>query len=303
MKMKKENMDKVDVKKDDELDTDETKNKVVAAESEDDMDDSETKKDDEVVDAPKDEKEEPKKESKKKMSKESVDMIFDGQADLSEDFKLKVETLFEAAVKEQVDAQVSEITESLTTQFDEKYADLEKTLNTQVDDYLNYVVTEWSEENKLAIEAGLKQEIAENFLQDLKDLFEKHNITIPDAKIDLYDKAQAEIAELKEAVNKLTESAIAKEAEILEFNKEKIISECSKGLADTQVEKLKTLVEDVECADLETFKVKVGIIKESFFKEEISDLTEETKDVDSTEDKDNSISRYIAHAKSMKDED
>ena len=138
-------------------------------------------------------------------------------------------------------------------------------LTEKVDTYLNYVVEEWTKENELAIERGLKGEIAEDFISGLQQLFEDHYIDVPDEKYDVLEAQSDKISELEEKLN----AEISKNVEIKESNnslvREQVISEVSEDLADTEVEKFKTLTQDVEFSSEESFKEKLNTLKESYF--------------------------------------
>ena len=212
---------------------------------------------------------------KKHMKKEEVeedliDVSADVDAlvkdeDLSEDFKNKATTIFEAAVK----AKITEHKEKLNAEFDKKLEESiesEKTkLSEKVDTYLSYVVEEWMKENSIAIERGIKGEIAEDFITGLKKLFEDHYIDVPDEKYDVLEDQSSKIAGLTEQLNK----EIQKNAELSkktgEYKRNDIINEVSSDLADSQKEKFSKLSEEVEYSDEEEFKSKLKTIKESYF--------------------------------------
>ena len=196
--------------------------------------------------------------------KEDVDALTEGE-ELSEEFKEKAATVFEAAVKSKMRSEVERISEAYQTEKDQEMETFKEELTEKVDTYLNYVVEEWSKENELAIERGLKGEIAEDFISGLKQLFEDHYIDVPDEKYDVLEAQSEKIAELEERLNE----EIGKNVEMAQSNselvREQVIAEVSEDLADTEIEKFKSLVEDVEFTDEESFKEKVSTIKESYF--------------------------------------
>jgi len=196
--------------------------------------------------------------------KEDVDALTEGE-ELSEEFKEKAATVFEAAVKSKMRSEVERISEAYQTEKDQEMETFKEELTEKVDTYLNYVVEEWSKENELAIERGLKGEIAEDFISGLKQLFEDHYIDVPDEKYDVLEAQSEKIAELEERLNE----EIGKNVEMTQANselvREQIVAEVSEDLADTEIEKFKSLVEDVEYTDEESFKEKVSTIKESYF--------------------------------------
>tara|TARA_B100000073_G_scaffold341739_1_gene343556 strand:- start:5 stop:1159 length:1155 start_codon:yes stop_codon:yes gene_type:complete len=191
--------------------------------------------------------------------------------DLSEEFKNKATTIFEAAVK----AKITEHRKLLNAEYDKKLneeieSEKEK-LSEKVDTYLSYVVEEWMKENSIAIERGIKGEIAEDFITGLKKLFEDHYIDVPDEKYDVLEDQSSKIAGLTEQLNK----EIQKNAELSkrtgEYKRNDIINEVSSDLADSQKEKFSKLSEEVEYSDEEEFKSKLKTIKESYFGEKKSE--------------------------------
>ena len=218
---------------------------------------------------------------KKHMKKEEVEEVeLDVSADvdalvkdedLSEDFKNKATTIFEAAVK----AKITEHKKLLNAEFDKKLEESieseKEKLSEKVDTYLSYVVEEWMKENSIAIERGIKGEIAEDFITGLKKLFEDHYIDVPDEKYDVLEDQSSKIAGLTEQLNK----EIQKNAELSkktgEYKRNDIINEVSSDLADSQKEKFGKLSEEVEYSDEEEFKSKLKTIKESYFGEKKSE--------------------------------
>ena len=215
-----------------------------------------------------DNKDTPYMKNTAKLAKESVEKMFEGAESLSDDFMEKATTIFEAAFNDRLKEAVKAIRTELEEEFETKYTELEEKLSNDVSDYVDYVTEEWVKQNEVALTHSLKAEICESFINDFKELFEKHNITIPDDKVDLLEEAQTEIEELKEHVKELTESNIEKSKAIFESAKEKAVAELSEGLAATQAEKFSSLVEDVEAKDIDTFKSKAKTIRESYFKKE-----------------------------------
>ena len=210
--------------------------------------------------------------------KEDVDALVSDEDSLSEEFKVKAATIFEAAVKSKVRAEVERIHEEVEAEKEKAIDDVKDNLTEKVDTYLNYVVEEWTKENELAIERGLKGEIAEDFIAGLKQLFEDHYIDVPDEKYDVLEAQSEKISELEEKLN----NEIQKNIEIKESNsklvREQIVSEISDDLADTESEKFKELTSDVDFSDDESFRDKLNTLKESYFprtKEEITSVDDE----------------------------
>ena len=196
---------------------------------------------------------------------EDVDALVSGDDSLSEDFKEKASTIFEAAVKSRVRSEVERIIEEVTEEKKVEMETFKAELTEKVDTYLNYVVDEWSKENELAIERGLKGEIAEDFISGLQQLFQDHYIDVPDEKYDVLEAQSDKISELEGRLNE----EIQKNVEIKEANsglvREQVISEVSEDLADTEVEKFKTLTADLDFSDEDSFKEKLMTVKENYF--------------------------------------
>jgi len=196
--------------------------------------------------------------------KEDVDALMSGE-DLSEDFKTKAGTVFEAAIKSKLRSEIDRIHEEVKSEKETEMETFKEELTEKVDTYLNYVVEEWTKENELAIDRGLKGEIAEDFISGLKQLFEDHYIDVPDEKYDVLEAQSEKIAELEDKLNE----SIQKNVEMTEDNsllvREQVISEVSDDLAQTEIEKFKGLVEDVDFTDEESFHEKLSTLKESYF--------------------------------------
>jgi hypothetical protein len=217
---------------------------------------------------------------------EDLDALVAEEATLSDEFKAKTAVIFESALK----TKLSEEVERIETAYEEK---LEAELISQreefvekVDSYLNYVVEQWMEENKLAIQQGLRTEIAENFMNNLKGLFVESYIDVPETKIDLVDDLADQVEELEEQLFKTTADAIKLGEEVEGLKREAIIAEASADLADTQKEKLDSLVEALDFEDAESFAAKVATVKESYFtkKNSTEEIIEESADDQSAYD-------------------
>ena len=195
---------------------------------------------------------------------EDVDALVEGE-ELSEDFKKKAATIFEAAVKSKIRPEVERIEEEKSQEIADEMETFKTELAEKVDGYLDYVVGEWMKENELAIERGLKGEIAEDFITGLKALFEEHYIDVPDEKYDILESQAQKIEELESKLNetmgKLTEKKQSEDTLV----REAVIKEVSSDLAETQVEKFAGLVEDVEFTDKDSFTEKLNTLKENYF--------------------------------------
>ena len=212
--------------------------------------------------------------------KEDVEALVEGE-DLSEEFKEKAATIFEAAVKSKIRSEVERIETDNTNAREQEMDTFKDELTEKVDTYLNYVVDEWTKENELAIERGLKGEIAEDFISGLKQLFEDHYIDVPDEKYDVLEAQSEKISELEEKLNE----TIQKNVELSDVKtglvREQVISEVSEDLADTEIEKFKELTKDVEFDNEESFREKLDTLKESYFPKTQTSATSETiNDVD-----------------------
>lgn len=197
---------------------------------------------------------------------EDLNALVSEEETLSEEFKDKAAVIFEAAVKSKLSAEIDRLEEQYTTELSEEVEQIKTDLVEKVDGYLTYVVESWMEENKVAIESGLRAEIAESFITGLKGLFEQHYVEVPDSKYDLVDDLSTKVSELEEQLNKSTEDNIKLSEQVSGLRREQIIAEATQGMVELDAAKLKALVEDVDFETAETFSKKVSIVKESYFK-------------------------------------
>lgn len=193
--------------------------------------------------------------------------LIESEATLSEEFKAKTAIIFEAALKSKLSEEIDRLEENYTTELAEEIDAVKTQMVDKVDSYLNYVVEQWMETNKIAIQNGLRTEIAEDFMNKLKDLFTESYVEVPESKVNLVDEQSDRITELEEQLNAQMTNAIAVSEELEILKRNAIIAEASKGLAETQVEKLAKLVEDVTFDDEASFSKKVATIKETYFTE------------------------------------
>ena len=196
--------------------------------------------------------------------KEDVAALTEGE-ELSEEFKQKAATVFEAAVKAKLVEEIEKLEGEYETKVDEKVSEVKEEIVDKVDAYLNYVVEEWMKENELAIEKGLRNEITEDFIGGLKSLFESHYINVPQEKYDVIESQAAEIEKLKEDINKSMEKNIELNQKIAESTREDIIKDVSSDLAATESDKLKGLAEGIEYKDAESFRKSVETLKNSYY--------------------------------------
>jgi len=197
--------------------------------------------------------------------KDDLKALVNEEATLSDEFKQKAETIFEAAINTKINAEIDRLEEKYNEELSEEIESTKKDLVEKVDSYLNYVVEGWMEDNKLAIQNGLRTEIAEDFMNKLKDLFVESHIQVPEDKVNLVDELAENVEELEAQLNESTERSIQMAEELETYKRESIIREATKDLAETQVEKLKSLAENVDFDDEETFAKKVAQLKESYF--------------------------------------
>jgi hypothetical protein len=194
-----------------------------------------------------------------------VKALVSGDADLSEEFKDKAATIFEAAVK----TRIQEQTKILEARYEEKLSAETETVKEamveKVDSYLNYVVEEWMKENELAVERGIRTEIAEDFITGLKDLFKEHYIDVPEEKYNVLDDLTNQNKSLEEKLNEQISKNVDLTKEVSESAKSKAIADIAKDLADTEKEKFEKMAENVEYDSADKFKEKLETIKESYF--------------------------------------
>ncbi len=220
--------------------------------------------------------------------KEDIDALVEGE-ELTDEFKQKASTIFEAAVHQKVMEIATEKMDDLEKEYQsnlqEEIVSFRDELTDKVDGYLNYVVEEWMKENELALEGSLRSEITEEFIGGLKDLFTEHYIEVPDEKVDIVESLYDKVEELEEKLNSKIEENVKTKDELNEYRKDKILEEVCEDLADTQAEKMKSLVDGVSYeSDSDDFENKVKTIKESYFPNQTKqDENVEQEDVSSDE--------------------
>jgi len=211
---------------------------------------------------------------------EHVNALMNGEGDLSEEFKRKAATVFEAAVKSKVRSEVERMEDEYKSELEENINATKDELTEKVDSYMNYVVEEWMKENELAIERGLKGEIAEDFISGLKQLFEDHYVDVPDEKYDVLEAQSEKISELEGRINEMMEEQIQTKSTNSKLVKEQVLSDVSSDLAETEIEKFKSLIEDVDFTNEESYREKLGTLKESYFPKSAPVVTEAIDDVE-----------------------
>ena len=228
---------------------------------------------------------------------EDVDALVAGE-ELSEEFRLRAATIFEAAVTARVNDEAKALQEAFEATLTEEVESIKTSLAEKVDDYLTYAAENWMKENALQIEHGIKTEMAESFFNGLKGLFMEHNFSVPEEKFNLLDGMAGELDEMETKLNEQIDANVALNKRIGEFVKMEIVNECAAGLAETQKEKLASLAEGVEFETEEDFRNKVETIKESYFtrKAEVAAATEPTEEVSEPlveETVSGSMSKYV----------
>ena len=212
---------------------------------------------------------------------DDVKALVSSDADLSEEFKDKAATIFEAAVK----TRIKEQTKIIEAQYEKKLASetdtVKEAMVEKVDSYLNYVVEEWMKENELAVERGIRTEIAEDFITGLKGLFKEHYIDVPEEKYNVLDDLTGQVKDLEDKLNEQIEKNVNLSKDVSESNREKLIAQVSEDLADTEKEKFGSMAENVEYDSAEKFQEKLETIKESYFPKTKMDETASGDEVDS----------------------
>ena len=221
-----------------------------------------------------------------KTAKEAIDVtedlktLIDSDANLSEEFKAQTTILFEAALTSRVAVETEKLEEEYQSQLDEEIQSIRSELVEKIDSYHSYIVEQWMEENELAIETGLRAEIAESFIDSLKQVFVEHYVEVPEGKADLVDGLAEQVEELEGQLQTSTEKSVKLAEQVEAFTRSEIVRDAAEGMVSTEAEKLKSLVEGIDFEDAETFAKKVTIIKGSHFgsKTIISDITEEAEE-------------------------
>ena len=258
----------------------------VESEYEDEDEDEDEEGDDEEGEVETEKKESAKKVQKEETFKEDLDALVKGEESLSEGFKAKAGTIFEAALQNKVATATVQLEERYASDLTEEVTAIKEDLVDKVDGYLNYVVENWMTDNEVAIEHGLKSEITESFINAMHGVFSEHYINVPEDKVEIVDALTEEVSDAKDQLNTATAANVELSEKVKSFEMAAIVTEASEGLAATEAAKLKELTESIDAADLEEFASKVATIKESYLTkddkevvaEEIDAITEDTKD-------------------------
>ena len=252
-------------------------------EHEEEVEKKSSKKDQKEGDDYEDEEEAEEENKSKKEEKEievnvdeDVAALVDGE-ELSEDFKTKAATIFEAAVKSKIAKIRKQIREESKKEQEERIASMQEEMTDNMDKYLNYATKEWMEENKLSVETGVRNEVTESFITGLKKLFEEHYIDVPEEKEDVFESLVVEVAELEEKLDKQTEKHMDTVKELNKYKASHVFQTVSEGMVDTDVEKFKELTEDVDYDTDEQYAEKLNVIKNSYFKSDKKDEVVDNK--------------------------
>lgn len=233
--------------------------------------------------------------------KEDMDALVSGE-DLSEDFKTKASTIFEAAVYakviSEVNSRIDELETNYRTEISEAKEEHLSTVIEKVDGYLNYVTEEWMKENELAVEKGIRSELVEDFMSGLKNLFTEHYIDIPEEKVDLVDDLFEKVEELEEKLDESINTSVDIKKELANYKKAETLREVSGNLADTEKEKLGKLAEGIDFENKTQYYEKLEVIKENYFpKQRLETITEELENDEEeniSESVDPIMSKYTA---------
>ena len=235
--------------------------------------------------------------------KDDIEAITNGE-DLSEDFKTKASTIFEAAVSAKVLSEVNQRIEELETSYKKEITEAKEehlsTVTEKVDGYLNYVCEEWMKENELAVEKGIRSELVEDFMTGLKNLFTEHYIDIPEEKVDLVDDLFEKVEELEQKLDESINTSVDIKKELAEYKKAETLREVSEDLADTEKEKLGKLADGIDFEDKSQYSEKLEVIKENYFpKQQSETITEELENTEEEQDSSESstdpvMSRYVS---------
>ncbi len=220
--------------------------------------------------------------------KEDIEAIVNGE-DLSEEFKTKASTIFEAAVSAKVLSEVNQRIDKLEEDYKKEITEAKEehlsTVTEKVDGYLNYVTEEWMKENELAVEKGIRSELVEDFMTGLKNLFTEHYIDIPEEKVDLVDDLFEKVEELEQKLDESINTSVDIKKELAEYKKAETLREVSEDLADTEKEKLGKLADGIDFEDKSQYSEKLEVIKENYFpKQQSETITEELENTEEEQD-------------------
>ena len=295
---------------DEESESIEEAEKKASKDDDDDEDDEDDDDDDEMEEGSKKKKYKDKKESFYISASdldvsEDVNALFHGE-ELTEELQEKAKTIFETAVVNKVNEKVASILEEYDDMIEEKTQEIEDSYAEKLDEYLDYVVNQWLEENKLAVESGIRSEMTESLMSGIRDVMEEHYVELPEEKVDMVENLQNKVSELEEGLNEALDQNAKLNRQLKETKKEEATEEITEGLSEMQREKLRELLETVEVEDddedLSSFRKRANIVRENYFPSEQHNLNEDNKDdvepVDEEPD-DSPVNRYAAALKRL----
>lgn len=243
----------------------------------------------------------PKGDAVKKVAAEDIEIDFsedlnalvESEATLSDEFKAKTAIIFETAIRTKLTEEIERLEEEFQTRLEEELQATRQDLIEKVDSYLNYVVESWMKQNELAIDTGLRTEISEDFMNKLKNLFVESYIEVPESKIDLVDELANQVETLESKLDEQTQQVMQMTQVLEQYQRDAIVRDASRDLAETQVSKLITLVESLDFESAETFAKKVKTVKESYFKKAVKQEEQITEEWESTPEVSNTMERYL----------
>lgn len=276
------------------------------------VDDDDDDEDDDDDDEEMDEGDYKKKKSKKESFyisasdldvSEDVNALFHGE-ELTEELQEKAKTIFETAVVNKVNEKVASILEEYDDMIEEKTQEIEESYAEKLDEYLDYVINEWVEENKIALESGIRSEMTESLMTSIRETLEEHYVELPEEKVDMVEELQGKVTELEQGLNEALDQNAKLNRQLKESKKEEATDEVTEGLSQMQREKLRELIEAIDVEDddedLSDFKKRANIIRENYFPSETQGLNEDNKDdVEPVDDEpeDTPVNRYAAALK------
>tara|TARA_Y100000593_G_scaffold93907_1_gene190567 strand:+ start:27998 stop:29317 length:1320 start_codon:yes stop_codon:yes gene_type:complete len=222
---------------------------------------------------------------------EDVDTLLTGE-ELSEEFKQKATVIFEASVNQKVGIAIEQLKEQFDDQLNSAISESEEKFTQTIDSYLNYVVEEWMEENKLVLEKGIRTELTEDFMLGLKTLFENHYIEVPENKVDVFEELAERVDELESRLNTEIDKNIDLSEKLFEFEKQEVVQEMTSDLSELQKEKMQGLVENLSFTDKDDFVSKLKTLKESYFARKVKETKEEEKTSDFSSDVSPRMAKY-----------
>ena len=234
--------------------------------------------------------------------KEHMSALFHGEEELSEGFKEKAEVIFEAAVRSKIDSEIDRLETQYSTELNDSIESAKEDLTEKVDQYLDYVVSEWMKDNEIAVERGVKSELTEDFIKGMKQLFADHYIEVPENKEDVLNGFAEKCQDLEGKLNEQIKKNAEMKQQINESRKTEILREVSSGLAETEVEKLKGLSKGIEYESDAQYQGQLAVVKENYFPKHTGTATDEVEEIsgnDSDTELPSSMARYAKSIKTM----